>query len=214
MGKKYASVQENKKISFFTIFTVLLFAMSTPCYSYEQPIVLNDGVGTSKSSQELGSKHVSSSTHKAKSNLDKSTFDVSPNIDPTPRMNFANFLGIKCGYIDKTRLIPLRFKRHLCDKFEKTFMNPQTNMLLEKDMILSGKSKTDSFDPEMMQNQIPMKHVDDHDHYSKKDEEFGPKNMLHGEKIHVLTHKFYKVKKRQHKKDGFMRSIRRLFIGG
>ncbi|GKA32955.1 hypothetical protein Tco_0719322 [Tanacetum coccineum] len=206
----------NKKISFFTIFTVLLFAMSTPspCCSYEQPFVLNDGVGASKSSQELGSKHVSSSTHKAKSNLDKSTFGVSPDIDPMPRTKFANFLGIKRGYIDKTSLIPLRFRRHLYDKFEKTFMITWTNMVLEKDMILSGKSKTDSFDPEMMQTHIPMKHVYDHDHYPKKDEEIGPKNMLCGEKINDLSHKYYKVKKRQHKKVGFMRSLRELFIGG
>ncbi|KAI3727714.1 hypothetical protein L6452_16332 [Arctium lappa] len=216
-----------KKIAVFTVFTFLLFAVSTAR-------IFDDGV--SKSSPEsvavaVADSDIVLSNEKPKPEFDETagsdrlpeiektqTLDVSA-IDPTQRLNFARLHPIKRHFFDKTAQIPLRFvRRHPCRKFGKTFMIPRSKASYGNDMILSGE--TYSFDPKTLgdDHQVPTKwlefkhnyghhHHHHHDHHHDKDEEF-EKYMLDQEKmLHSSRH--HKEKRENNGRFDFMKRIRK-----
>ncbi|KVH95342.1 hypothetical protein Ccrd_002591 [Cynara cardunculus var. scolymus] len=218
-----------KKIGVFTIFTFLLFAVST-ARIFDQVIVLTDGV--SKSSPEsvaVADSDIVLPNEKPKSEFDETTANdrlqeiektQTLSIDPTQRLNFARLHPIKRHVFDKTTRIPLRFvRRHPCRKFEKTFMIPRTERSYGDDMISSDKAY--NFDPKTLGDQVPTKwlefkhnyghhhnHHNHHDHHNDKEEEFVPKYMFDREKmLHSSRH--HKEKRENNGGFNFMKRIRK-----
>ncbi|KAL8266703.1 hypothetical protein R6Q59_004047 [Mikania micrantha] len=191
----------------FTIFTFLLFAISTPSIALDHIDLLRSNVYKSLTEYTIvADSKVVIPTDKRESKLDKNTanellpeseksqiFDVST-IDPTPRLIFSRSYPIQRNF-DRTTRIPLRFvRRHPCRMFKKTFMIP-TKVSYGNDMILSDK--TTSVEPETLGDQIPTKSL-----------EFKHK---YGHSHHHYQHddnKKFEMKKKEHK-GGFMKRIRK-----
>ena len=213
-----------KKISVFTIFTFLLFAVSTARIVFDPDVVVTHGVSKSSPESVAVADSTVLSNEKPKSDPDETTtkdrlpeyektqtFDVST-IDPTPRLNFARLRPINRHFFDRTTRIPLRFvRRHPCRKFET--MIPRTKISYGNDVILSGKTYT--LDTKSLGDQVPTKWLEfknnygrrhHHDNHLDRDEEFVPKYKFDREK---MLHSSRHHKEKRENDGGFMKRIRK-----
>ncbi|KAL8201020.1 hypothetical protein R6Q57_012359 [Mikania cordata] len=196
-----------KIIAAFTIFTFLLFAISTASIALDQiDLPRSDVYKSLTESATVADSKVVIPADKPESELDKTTandllpesvqtqtFDIGA-IDPTPRLIFSRSIPIQ-RHFDRTTRIPLRFvRRNPCQKFKKTFMIP-TKMSYGNDMILSDK--TTSVDLETLGDQVPTKWLEFKHKYGHR----------HHHYHHGDDEKF-ELKKKEHK-GGFMRRIRK-----
>ncbi|KAD3641462.1 hypothetical protein R6Q59_004098 [Mikania micrantha] len=139
-------------VATFTIFTFLLFAISTPSIALDHIDLLRSNVY----------KSLTEYTIVADSKV----------VIPTDKRESKSY-PIQRNF-DRTTRIPLRFvQRHPCRMFKKTFMIP-TKVSYGNDMILSDK--TTSVEPETLGDQIPTKSLEfkhkyghRHHHYQHDD---------------------------------------------
>ncbi|KAL8266704.1 hypothetical protein R6Q59_004048 [Mikania micrantha] len=196
-----------KIIAAFTIFTFLLFTISTASIALDQiDLPRSDVYESLTESATVADSKVLIPADKPESELDKTTandllpesvqtqtFDIGT-IDPTPRLIFSRSYPIQ-RHFDRTTRNPLRFvRRNPCRKFKKTFMIP-TKMSYGNDMILSDK--TTSVDLETLGDQVPTKWLEFKHKYGHR----------HHHYHHGDDEKF-ELKKKEHK-GGFMRRIRK-----
>ncbi|KAI3713540.1 hypothetical protein L1987_72118 [Smallanthus sonchifolius] len=200
-----------KRIAAFTIFTFLLFTVSTARIALESVTGADSDVviPTNKPESKLDE---TTANDRSPESEPTQIFDVST-IDPTPRLIFSRPHPIQRRSFDRATRIPLRFvKRHPCRKFKKAFMIPTTRSY-GNDMISSDK--TVSVDLETIGDPIPTKWLEfkhkyghRHRHYHHdKDEKFEMKYEFDGEKLNRISG-HHKEKKRG-LKGGFMRRVRK-----
>ncbi|KAK9053025.1 hypothetical protein SSX86_029655 [Deinandra increscens subsp. villosa] len=199
-----------KRIATFTIFTFLLFAVSTARIALDQIDLPGSDVVIPAHKPEPEVVDKTTANDRLPESENTQTFEVST-IDPAPRMIFSRPHLIQRHSFDGTTRNPLRsVRRHPCRKFKKSFMIP-IKRSYGNDMISSDRTVT--VDLETIGDQIPTKWLEfkheyghrHHHYHHDKDEKFEIKYESDSDKFSSHHHK---EKKREHK-GGFMRRVRK-----